>query len=182
MKRRFANAINNGNIDYQQKYVNTPTFQGYISLVKIKEVQNPLIVNNGEKMVCIINTDYTWLELYPEKGNFALTIMFDEKGKLIEWYFDIAKNIGLENNIPYEDDLFLDLVVEPSGKIHILDKEELEIALENQIITQDDFNLANNVLSELQLKFVKHKYALKDLTCFACKTFGIFESVNVYEK
>lgn len=46
--------------------------------------------------------------------------MYDEKNEIVEWYFDIARKIGKENGIPYEEDLYLDVVVTPTGEIILL--------------------------------------------------------------
>ena len=161
MKRRFANKVNG---EYIQKRIDEDYFTGYACYVKIQDVKNPLIVPNGDKNICIIDENYEWLELYPDNGHYALTIMYDDNSNLIEWYFDISKEIGLENGIPNEDDLYLDLVVEPDGTKRILDEEELLNALNNKEITESDCKLAYQTLKMLEEKYVNNFNELIELT------------------
>ena len=58
-----------------------------------------------------------------------LTAIYDAKNKIVEWYFDIAKKIGKENGIPYEEDLYLDVIVKPDFQIVLLDEDDLQEAL-----------------------------------------------------
>ena len=161
MKRRFANAVEG---DYSQIRIETNLFSGYICNIKIKNIKTPLVVFNGIENVCIKDNGYEWFEIYPDKANYAITIMYDEKENLIEWYFDIAKQIGIQNGIPFEDDLYLDVVVLPSGEKVILDQEELKSALENGEISQADVDLAYSTLQELNEKYVNNFENLKEFT------------------
>ena len=100
--------------------------------------------------------------------------MFDNRGKLIEWYFDIAKAVGSENGIPFEEDLYLDMAIMPDGEKIILDEDELLAARSEGIISQEDMDGAYNTLRELEKKYA---CCLEDLlqlteyfkTRFACK-------------
>lgn len=92
--------------------------------------------------------------------------MFDSDKKLIEWYFDIAKEIGIENDICYEDDLYLDMVIMPDGKSIVLDEDELAEALHKGEVTQSDVDYAYKVLGELKNKYVDHFDDLISLTTY----------------
>lgn len=153
MKRRFANQVEGR---YFQDRLETDYFSGYVCYIKIKNVEKPLIVNNGVERICIKDNNYEWFELYPDNEKYALTIMFDENKNLIEWYFDIARSVGLENGIPYEDDLYLDLIITPEGKDIVIDEDELLEAEKEGIITHEDVNSAYKTLEYLQEKFVKN--------------------------
>ena len=170
MKRRYANKVKG---EYSQKRIDEEFFKGYVAFVKIKDVQNPLIVNDGEKDVCIKNNDYEWIEVYPDNEHYAVTIMFDNNDNLIQWYFDIAKEIGIENNIPYEDDLYVDIVITPNGRKEILDEEELMDALNKNEITQKDVELVYETVKLIEDKFVNNFSYLTDLTDKFLKMFDI---------
>ena len=169
MKRRFANAVEG---IYQQKQINEEIFSGYICNIKIKNVQKPLIVNNGISQVCIKDNDYEWFEIYPENSNYAITIMYDNNKNLIEWYFDIAKKVGVENGIPYEDDLYLDMIILPNGKSLIVDEDDLIDAFNAGEIQQDDVNLAYETLKQLKEKYVDDFQHLNELTSFVLNSFS----------
>ena len=161
MKRRYANKVKG---EYIQKRIDEEFFKGYVAFVKIKDVQNPLIVNDGEKDVCIKDNDYEWFEVYPDNEHYAITIMFDDNNNLIEWYFDISKEVGIEDGIPYEDDLYLDMVLAPDGRVFILDEDELQDALNKKEILQSDVDLAYNTLNVLKNRYVNNLDELKELT------------------
>ena len=170
MKRRYANKVKG---EYSQKRIDEEFFKGYVAFVKIKDVQNPLIVNDGEKDVCIKDNDYEWIEVYPDNEHYVITIMFDNNDNLIQWYFDIAKEIGIENNIPYEDDLYVDIVITPNGRKEILDEEELMDALNKNEITQEDVELVYETVKLIEDKFVNNFSYLTDLTDKILKMFDI---------
>lgn len=86
------------------------------------------------------------------------------KKELIEWYFDIAKEVGVENGIPYEDDLYLDMVIMPDGQMLVLDEDELQEAFKRGEIDQDDVDLAYETLKELEDKYVDDLDNLRKLT------------------
>lgn len=164
MKRRYANKVD---AFYYQDRIETDYFKGYICYLKMKNVKKPLIVFDSLREVCIKDNNYEWIELYPDNGKYAITIMYDDKDNLIEWYFDIAKSIGIENNIPYEDDLYLDLVITKEGKHIVLDEDELLQALKDGDITNDDVNDAYKTLEYLKNKYVNDFEKLKSFTTYA---------------
>ncbi len=170
MKRRYAF---NTNDNYRLIKIDETFFKGYACFLKLKNVDNPLIVYNGIENICIKDNDYEWIEVYPSNENYAITIMYDNKGNLIEWYFDISKKIGIENGIPYEDDLYLDLVIMPNGERIVIDEDELLNAKENGDITQEDVKLAYEVLQKLDNKYVNKFNELINLTNYLLSKFKL---------
>ena len=168
MKRRFAY---NENDNFKLIKVEEPFFNGYACFLKLQNIENPLIVNNGIDEVCIRDNNYEWIEVYPTNGRYAITIMYDDKGNLIEWYFDISKNIGMENGIPYEDDLYLDMIITPDGKEIVVDEDELIGAKENGDITEEDVMSAYETLKELENKYVNNINELNKLTNYLLSQF-----------
>ena len=161
MKRRFANSVSG---IYKQVRLENNFFKGYVCNIKVQGVSKPLIVNNGIEEVCLMDNNYEWFEIYPDNGYYALTIMFDDHKNLIEWYFDIAKQIGLENGVPYEDDLYLDMVVTPSGQKLVLDENELIEAFNKGEIGQEDVNLSYSTLKDVEEKYVNNFQNLIDFS------------------
>ena len=150
MRKRFAYKSDD---QYQQITVDETFFKGVVCFVKLQNVAKPKYIENGKEKLCIIDNGYSLIEAYPDNGKYALTIMFDNRGKLIEWYFDIAKSVGIENGIPFEDDLYLDMAIMPDGKKIILDEDELLAARIEGIISQEDMDSAYNTLWELEKKY-----------------------------
>ena len=164
MRKRFANSANNGVNLFYQKRIEKDYFCGYACYLKMKNVINPLKVNDGEFQACLLDENYEWLELYPDNENYAITIMFDDNNNLIEYYFDIAREVGILNGIPYEDDLYLDMLIKPDGSYLVLDEEELIDAYNSLDITKEELDMAYNILEKLKEKYVNNFEELIKLT------------------
>lgn len=156
MKRKYADYPNWERVlekDYKNKYFNNSDFKGNISLLTAVKVKEKLV---DEDELILIDDGFKWLEIYPENNkNIAVSVSINNKDEILKWYFDIAKDSGLtEQGIPYIDDLYLDIILTPTEEIRIIDKEELQEALDKNIITQSDFDLAYKVADSLinQLK------------------------------
>lgn len=143
MKREFADLRHVKDIlksEFKTKYIDDEIFKGHITLVNIQEVAKAWRVDTEKR--CILDKDYNWFAMYPDDKNFSLTAMCDENYQIKEWYFDICKQNGIENGVPFEDDLYLDVVIVPDGRINILDEDELLDAEKNGLITRQDVELA----------------------------------------
>ena len=174
MKRRFANRVLG---DYSQERIENEYFKGFVTHIRINGIEKSKFINNGYYDFCIIDNDYEWFGLYPDDNNYALTIMIDNQGNIIQWYFDIAKEIGMENGIPYEDDLYLDLIITKEGKKIIADEDELLIAMKNGEITQNDVDNAYSTLKYLEEKYVDNLEKLKEFTEDLKNKFQIKKSI-----
>lgn len=161
MRKRFAYKSND---IYKQITLDETFFKGVACFVKLQNISQPKFVNKGNEMFCLINNGYSLIEAYPDEGKYALTIIFDDNGVLIEWYFDIAKSVGMENGIPYEDDLYLDMAIMPDGEIIVLDEDELLAARDEGLITQGDVEDAYNTLRKLKKKYASSLENLIQLT------------------
>lgn len=146
------------------KSFNNEDFTGDVSLIKFNKVNKPFIVEGSN--VCIINDNYKWLEFYDYNKKHLLTAMYNEKNEIIEWYYDIARRIGKDNEIPYEDDLYLDVVVTPDGNIKLLDEDELKAAFDKFEVSQADYDMAYDEANKLMnmLKEKGYKDKLKEFT------------------
>lgn len=156
MKRKYGDRSDWKRVlerEYAQSYLETDNFKGYLSLLKIAKVKEPLYVRYFDKNVCIVNDGYLWLQQFPFDKHHSVTTMFDEKGQIVQWYIDICYMNGVsEDNVPWMDDLFLDIVVLPSGEVIQKDSEELEEALLSGTIDKSLYNLARqeaNIINSL---------------------------------
>lgn len=159
MKKRFAKPINHRSIeeyDYKMQEINEKEFFGYVSLVDIKKVKDEWYVprKNGKKE-CILANGFKWVIFYPKENteNYTINAFYNQNNEIVEWYFDVIKVSGIENNIPYIIDMYLDLVISADGDIYILDEEELEEALNINDISKEDFDMAYKVLNKLLKKY-----------------------------
>lgn len=173
MKRKIANKLKKGDCDFYNKRIDEDYFKGYACLLKLKNIDNPWIINDFGKDECILENDYKWLELYPDNEKYAITVMYDNNNNLIEWYFDMIKNSGTENGIPYIDDLYLDYIIKEDGKEVILDENELEEALNSNDITKEDFDMAYKTMEYVRQKYRGNLELLQDVTKKIYKEFTI---------
>ena len=105
-----------------------------------------------------------WREFYDYSKKHRLTAMYNENNEIIEWYFDIARKIEKDNGMPYEDDLYLDVVVTPTGDIILLGEDELKKALDRFEVNKSDYDMAYNEAKKLIELLEENKDKLKEFT------------------
>lgn len=178
LKKRFADGRNKSidilEKDYRNMRIDNEEFNGNVSLLNIKKVRKEWHVDEENR--CILANNYKWLEIYPDEKNYCITVMYDEKDNVVEWYFDIARELGEENGVPYEDDLYLDVVIVPDGRMHLLDEDELEEAHKKYEINQIEFDMAYKIANEIMEKY-RTKENIEKLKEFSNKYLRKFKNV-----
>ena len=136
----------------------------YIVVKKLIKVDKKFIIKDG---ICVMGDNYYVVEVVPKNENYAMRLFMDDNKHPLEYYFDICKNNGLDkiSLVPYYDDLYLDITV-LNNEINILDEDELEEALTNKDITQDDYKLVMSIKEKLLIeiknqnnKFMNRNYS-----------------------
>lgn len=128
----------------ERRYTVSPcSFQGMegvVSLLEIQKVTNPLTVHYESGEVLIADAGYSWLQLAFKEQFFWATVMFDDKGEFMQGYFDITGGNTFEDmENPKFQDMYLDLVLLRDGGIQVLDQDELDEALEQKEITEEQY-------------------------------------------
>ena len=114
--------------------------KGRISLTVLRELTGPLWVADRGGKTLIADTDFSWLQLAVEGEYFYMTSMFNPEGKLRQLYFDITNGTIFEHpENPCFDDMYLDLVLSADGYISILDRDELDEAYADHVISQKEY-------------------------------------------
>lgn len=166
LKKKFATNPNDMEIvkkgNLKIKTFNNAEFTGDIALIEFNKMNKTYILEN--KNLCIANDNYKWLEFYDYNSKIKLTSIYDEQKKIIEWYFDIAREISKEKGIPYEDDLYLDIVMTPTGEIILLDEDELKEALNKMEITTTEYEKAYKEAKKLINMLKGKKDKLQEFT------------------
>ena len=138
-------------------YVKNEKFSGYISVIYVEKVRKPLIKNLDGEKVSIVDNGYTWVIFMPDNLMYSLTMMISDKNKIVQWYFDICKPYEIsESGVPFFEDLYLDVVVLPSGRIILLDEDELSHAFKNGAISKEDYSEAIKQ-ADLLIKDIKNE-------------------------
>lgn len=144
--------------------INDEAFQGYASLFYFDEVDAPLWMPIAGEQVCVVNNGYSWLQLFPQGSNHVATITFDAQDRVHHWYIDISKRTYVdEHGMLWYDDLYLDLVFLPGGKVDLLDEDELNEAYAQGIISTDEYNLAWSETRALMTQLEEQRFPLLSL-------------------
>ena len=153
MKRKIADRPNTKRIlekKYAHTHIHDNIFEGDISILCMDKVREPLIIQYEQRDICIIGDGHTWIQHFPKNTYHSMTTMIDENDHIVQFYFDIAKDIGrTETGIPYMDDLYLDVVYMPNEKPFLLDEDELDDALDSKIITQHEHDIAHKEAEQI---------------------------------
>lgn len=147
------------------KTVDTDDFKGYVGLLNIYEVSEQQIWKyNGEELV-VCDNNYQWLTIMPENDYYCITVMMNDKREMQVCYIDMIDEQGYdEDGVPYFLDLYLDLVVYPDGTIIEDDMDELQNALEQGDITQQQFEQAIATSNKLKKELLSDIAQFKSYT------------------
>ena len=120
----------------------------YIVVKKLIKLSKKFIIQND---FIAMDDGYYVIEIVPKNKNYALRLFLNDKKEIIEYYFDIIKESGIDKElkVPYFIDLYLDITIQKNGKVNILDEEELNDALKSKDITKKDYELVLKVKEQL---------------------------------
>ena len=128
---------------------------GFIALKYIKDITKPLTAFcNGKKYVGLDN-GFSILEYVPLDRNYNCRVFFDRENAPICFYFDINNGSGVENGMPWYDDLYLDVTVECPKiteigfYIRLDDEIEFKMAKKEGKIDQETYEKGYQVAIEL---------------------------------
>lgn len=128
---------------FYQKRLDKGEYHGYLGIIEIKDVSEPQYwkLYNNEINVC--DKGYTWIVYLPDDEKICITAIKDSNGFEVLWYIDVIESVfAVEKQVIEYDDMFLDYIVLADGTVIEEDREELEVAYENHIITNNQYNMA----------------------------------------
>ena len=104
---------------------------------------------NGQK-ISLAGAGYKWLMYLPVDEYWCLSTYYTPEDELIGWYFDIStRNFVDESGMPCIDDVFLDIAISHGGQISTLDADELQEALDENVITVQEYNHAYDIHNQI---------------------------------
>lgn len=123
--------------------------QGRMSLSILRELTAPLTIHYSFGDVLIADEGFGWLQIALKDQFFWITAMYDRQGQRINLYFDITAGNHFDNpDNPWFADLYLDIVAN-GDVLEVLDRDELDEALENGDITREEYDHAISVCQKL---------------------------------
>jgi uncharacterized protein len=168
MDRKFANIPGWKRIlqnRFYSSYLDSPEFKGYITLYCMDAVREPLVVEYFGRPTCIADVGYAWLKQFPTNGHFTVTAQYNSSAQIVAWYIDICLRTGVDQDqVPWMDDLYLDLIVSPAMDIEVKDAEELLAARKTGEISDSEFDLAWREANQLMKRIIKNQFELLALS------------------
>ena len=147
MKRKYmSNTYMKGVSDWELVIIKKEKEKYYITIKKINIIDKAFTIKDK----VLIDNGYYIIEFTPLDQFYNVRVFIDKNSKLVGYYFDIVASNGEENNIPYYDDLYLDVIYFPDDNfIKIDDENELLEALNDKKTTQEQYDLAYNTCNKL---------------------------------
>ena len=155
-KKKFTtNTYMKEAIDYQINIYKEEDY--FVTIKKYNKVSSDFCIVDNGKNITYISNGYYVVEITPIKENYNIRYYLNKNKKIIDYYIDITLENGVEYKIPYYVDLYLDIVHSSvSDTISYDDEDELKEALNNKIITKNEYLLAYRVGEKL-IKEIKNK-------------------------
>lgn len=132
----------------------------FIAIKYIKKINKPIkSYCNGSQYIGL-DDGYSIVEYLPKNKLYNMRVFFDNKNRPLCYYFDVNNGNGLENGMPWYDDLYLDVTMEcPTINgfgfyIRLDDEVELKNAKKQSLITDklyiQAYDTANEIMKELK--------------------------------
>jgi len=137
--------------DYEMVIINNESNNYYLCIKKINKINPPFVLHEFDKDITHIDNGYYMVEYTSTDKLYNARVYIDNNKKIIDYYFDISSQNGLEDKIPYYDDLYLDVLYYPNqdNLIKYDDMNELEEALQANKITKEQFDKAIATAEEI---------------------------------
>lgn len=146
----------------------TNDFTGIAGLIRMDSVTAPLDKTVAGTQIRLVDEGYSWMQIAPENENWWLTVMIDRTDGIVQYYIDVTLENIIRGRDSYFRDLFLDVAVLPEGAVELLDRDELDEALAECVITEKEYRLAVET-AEMMIKELPEHWAA--LHGFCMKTY-----------
>lgn len=152
-KSKWIRVINFKDKTLRVKEVN---FDGYIYGIFVEKVNKKFEVSYGNEEFLILDDGYTWIQLIPLEKHYTVTIVFDNNKDIVQWYIDITNMNGIDSdNRIFYDDLYLNVVITKQRKVVLLDEHDLNRALDNFVITSEQYKNAYKEARDIMDKIIE---------------------------
>lgn len=132
----------------------------YFTVKEINEIDENHDMVRDNPSYKKVDKNFKMLEYTPIDKNYNVRAYVNDKNEIFEYYLDVTDGMELRNGVPYYNDLFLDVIyykdkeiMKKKSKIQeelrIIDQDELEDALNQNIVTKEQYNQAYNVANQL---------------------------------
>ena len=127
---------------------------GVASLTVLSGVEKPLTAKTPDGPLVIVADGFHWVQFAPRRERWWLTAMFDAEKRLVQFYFDVTfENHILTGGGSWCRDAYIDVVLDPDGRVRILDEDELAGAFAAGEITSGMYDQAMSDASAVAAQF-----------------------------
>ena len=162
--------------DYEMVIINNEDMDYYLCIKKINKINPPFVLHEFDQDIVHIDNGYYIVEYTSKNKLYNARVYIDNNKNVIDYYFDISSENGLEDKIPYYDDLYLDVLYYPNQNDLVLydDMNELEDALKDKKITQEQFDNAISTAEQLvtEIKNKKNDFINLDVVSIVERYFS----------
>jgi len=92
---------------------------------------------------------FRWITTWELNKHYLSTKIMDEKGGSVGTYWDITSPVKKNQESFEAYDWYLDIFVTADGVAHTLDEDELDLAVSQEYITNEEAKVAKGTLDEL---------------------------------
>lgn len=156
MRKKFIDKVYMREVTDKDWYLEENNeLNGYIALKHVKKITKPLTAYcNGKKYVGLDN-GFSILEYVLKDKNYNCRVFFDNLNRPLCFYFDVNNGCGVENGMPWYDDLYLDVTMEcptitrMGYYIRLDDEVEFKKAKKENLIDEKTYQHGYQVAEEL---------------------------------
>lgn len=131
-------------------------FNGCIYGIFVEKANKKFEVSYKDEEFLILDDGYTWIQLIPLNKHYTVTIMFDEKKDIVQWYIDITNMNGIDSDGRiFYDDLYLDVVITKQRSVLLINEDKINNALDNFVITSEQYKNAYKQARDIMDKISK---------------------------
>jgi len=132
----------------------------YFTVKEINEIDENNEIIKNYPFYKKVDKNFKMLEYTPIDKNYNVRVYVNDKNEIFQYYLDITDGMEVREGIPFYNDLYLDVIYYNDKKfmkkisqgkkdLKIIDQEELQEALDNNIITRKQYDNAYRVANEL---------------------------------
>ncbi len=135
--------------DYHEKIIQYEGEKILTGIIEIRKVRSPLTVPILNQTVLVCDDGFRWLQILPQNRNYSLTVMYDEHGQAVQYYFDINIKHFLEPGKARRVDVYLDVLALPDGRYELVDEFDIRRAKKRGEVSKKQFDFAYRVADEV---------------------------------
>lgn len=114
-----------------------------VALINIEKVKEPQVWDAFGMKITVAEDGYKWLVVSQDNEDYVITMYMNDKMEPVIWYIDMCDGQGIDDDgVYYYNDIFLDLLVSTSNDVMELDRDEMEQAYNEGIISDRQKKLA----------------------------------------